>query len=330
MKKIIWIVFFGTLALSVIALIVFHESILHKLNDTEIIVDSFHEFNDEDEKSLAINLGAFKLWPMAAGKFFSIRYSLDADDMGGYTLDFTCESPDFSKCHKTIHNKNSMADDIQKTVESIDPNEAKIIYGEFIALDIFNLKSVNTRPLGDYLGVRLGIYPSFIFSLVSIAVEVSDEKRLNRFVIVPGKHKDERYIKIFKIFKSHGFLPEETKKNTSNNNDAKAIEKIQTFYSKHIFGNEFANDSVIAQYCTKSLAQKLRDDYDNEFSDGGGYAVWEFRSNAQDGEDIQKIEKIEPIGEHKYLVHYNDMGNKGSHTITVIIQGDAILFDKLD
>lgn len=112
--------------------------------------------------------------------------------------------------------------------------------------------------------------------------------------------------------------------------DAKAIEKIQTFYSKHIFGNEFANDSVMAKYCTKSLAQKLRDDYDNEYSDGGGYAVWKFRSNAQDGEDIREIEKIEPLGNGKYIVHYNDMGNKGTHTITTVIQDGVIFFDKLD
>lgn len=112
--------------------------------------------------------------------------------------------------------------------------------------------------------------------------------------------------------------------------DAKAIEKIQTFYSRHIFGNEFASDSVIAQYCTKALAQKLREDYDNEYSDGGGYAVWKFRSNAQDGEDIREIEKIEPLGDGKYQVHYNDMGNKGSHAITIVQQDGEIFFDKLD
>ena len=112
--------------------------------------------------------------------------------------------------------------------------------------------------------------------------------------------------------------------------DSKAIEKIQTFYSRHIFGNEFASDSVIAQYCTKELAQKLRDEYDNEYSDGGGYAVWKFRSNAQDGEDIRGIEKIEPLGDGKYQVHYNDMGNKGTHTITTVIQDGVIFFDKLD
>ena len=116
----------------------------------------------------------------------------------------------------------------------------------------------------------------------------------------------------------------------NENIDVKAIEKIQKFYSKHIFGNELAKDSIIAQYCSKSLAQKLRDDYDNEFSDGGGYAVWEFRSNAQDGEDIQVVEKIEPLGDGKYLVHYNDMGNKGTHTITIVQQDGEIFFDKLD
>lgn len=111
--------------------------------------------------------------------------------------------------------------------------------------------------------------------------------------------------------------------------DAKAIEKIQTFYGNYIFGRQETTDSVIAQYCTKTLAQKLRDDYDNEFSEGGGYAIWEFRSGAQDGEDIQEVEKIENLGENRYLVHYNDMGNKGTLTISTIVENNEILFDKL-
>ena len=63
---------------------------------------------------------------------------------------------------------------------------------------------------------------------------------------------------------------------------------------------------------------------------GGGYAVWKFRSGAQDGEDIHEIEKIESLGDGKYIVHYNDMGNKGTHTITTVIQDGEIFFDKLD
>ena len=50
----------------------------------------------------------------------------------------------------------------------------------------------------------------------------------------------------------------------------------------------------------------------------------------KDGEDIHEIEKIESLGDGKYIVHYNDMGNKGSHTITTVIQDGEIFFDKLD
>ena len=116
----------------------------------------------------------------------------------------------------------------------------------------------------------------------------------------------------------------------SNDADSKVIEKIQTFYTNYIFGDEFASDSVIAKYCTKNLAQELSKAYDDEFSDGGGYAVWKFRSDAQDGEDIHEIEKIESLGDGKYLVHYNDMGNKGTHTITIVQQNGEIFFNKLD
>ena len=116
----------------------------------------------------------------------------------------------------------------------------------------------------------------------------------------------------------------------SNTLDAKAIEKIQTFYANYIFGTQEATDSVIAKYCTKELAQELSKAYDDEYSDGGGYAVWKFRSDAQDGEDIHEVEKIEPLGDGKYLVHYNDMGNKGTHTITIVQQDGEIFFDKLD
>ena len=122
----------------------------------------------------------------------------------------------------------------------------------------------------------------------------------------------------------------ESSSSISNALDAKVFEKILTFYTNYIFGPQEASDSVIAMYCTKSLAQELSKAYDNEFSDGGGYAVWKFRSGAQDGEDIHEIEKIESLGDGKYLVHYNDMGNKGTHTITIVQQDGDIFFDKLD
>ncbi|OWV24641.1 hypothetical protein B7982_02730 [Fibrobacter sp. UWB2] len=137
-------------------------------------------------------------------------------------------------------------------------------------------------------------------------------------------------ISLILLVAATAFSCSDKQESSSNNVDTKAIEKIQTFYTNYIFGDEFANDSVIAKYCTKNLAQELSKAYDAEFSDGGGYAVWKFRSDAQDGEDIHEIEKIEPLGNGKYIVHYNDMGNKGTHSITIIQQDGDIFFDKLD
>ena len=137
-------------------------------------------------------------------------------------------------------------------------------------------------------------------------------------------------ISLILLVAATAFSCSDKQESSSNNVDTKAIEKIQTFYTNYIFGDEFANDSVIAKYCTKNLAQELSKAYDAEFSDGGGYAVWKFRSDAQDGEDIHEVEKIEPLGNGKYLIHYNDMGNKGTHTITIVQQDGEIFFDKLD
>ncbi len=109
--------------------------------------------------------------------------------------------------------------------------------------------------------------------------------------------------------------------------DAQAIEMIQEFYKNYVFGDKEATDDVINKYCTKKLAKKLADDYEYE---GGGYAVWDFRSGAQDGDsDVQDVSGVEPLGDGKYKVNYNDMGTKGTCTITVVVENDKILFDEL-
>lgn len=107
--------------------------------------------------------------------------------------------------------------------------------------------------------------------------------------------------------------------------DNQAIEKIEEFYKKYVFGVEELTDEVVNKYCTKKLAKKLADDYEY---DGGGYAVWDFRSGNQDGnEDTQEVMGVEVLGNHTYKVQYNDMGAKGNCVISVI--GDDILFDEI-
>ena len=122
-------------------------------------------------------------------------------------------------------------------------------------------------------------------------------------------------------------VEEVASENNAAEMDAKAIEKIQKFYKDYVFGQEEATDDVINNYCTKKLAKKLAGDYEYE---GGGYAIWDFRSGAQDGDsDVQKVNNVEALGEGKYKVSYNDMGTKGSCIISVVVDGDNILFDEI-
>ena len=109
--------------------------------------------------------------------------------------------------------------------------------------------------------------------------------------------------------------------------DAKVSEKIREFYKDYVFGKKETTDEVINKYCTKKLAKKLAADYDY---DDGGYAIWEFRSDNQDGDsDVQEVTNVEAMGNGVYKVSFNDMGTKGSCKISVIIEGEKILFDEI-
>lgn len=127
--------------------------------------------------------------------------------------------------------------------------------------------------------------------------------------------------------KTESVEQESVSTNTSENVDAKVIGKIQEFYKDYVFGKQDATDEVIAKYCTKKLAKKLADDYEYE---GGGYAIWDFRSDAQDGDsDVQEVTNVESLGSGVYKVVFNDMGTKSSCNIKIVIEGDNILFDEI-
>ena len=108
----------------------------------------------------------------------------------------------------------------------------------------------------------------------------------------------------------------------------KFIAKIHEFYKNYVFGRKDVTAEVIAKYCTPKLAKKLADDYEYE---GGGYAIWDFRSGAQDGDsDVQELTNVVSLGNGVYKVRFNDMGIKGSCNISVIVEGDRILFDEIN
>lgn len=123
-------------------------------------------------------------------------------------------------------------------------------------------------------------------------------------------------------------IQDEVVKDDSNIINEKAIGLIQEFYKEYVFGTQAVTDAVINKYCTEKLARKLKDDYD---FDDDGYAIWDFRSEAGDGDsDVQELTDVEPLGDGKYKVFYNDMGNKGSLILTIVLKDDNILFDGIE
>lgn len=88
------------------------------------------------------------------------------------------------------------------------------------------------------------------------------------------------------------------------------IELIKQFYKKCVFGS-----SSPKKYCTQKCLKKLAAAYDY---DDGGYAVWEFRTDNQDGDGPSKVTDVQPDGDGWYTVSYRDMGAKGVTKVLVV------------
>lgn len=108
---------------------------------------------------------------------------------------------------------------------------------------------------------------------------------------------------------------------------SKASDKIREFYNNYVFGSNSATRSVVSQYCTEKLAQKLIE-YEYE---GGDIDLWMFRSGNQDGDsDVSTLTDVEDLGNGKFKAQFFDMGAVGSRIITCVVSGDDVLFDEVD
>lgn len=95
-----------------------------------------------------------------------------------------------------------------------------------------------------------------------------------------------------------------------SNTEAADIEMLKQFYKKCVFGT-----SSPKKYCTQKCLKKLA--AANEYDDGG-YAVWEFRTENQDGDGPSKVTDVQSAGDGWYTVSYRDMGAKGVTKVLVV------------
>lgn len=98
---------------------------------------------------------------------------------------------------------------------------------------------------------------------------------------------------------------------------------LKDFYNNYVFyGAKELTPAIADKYLTKTLAQKLIDDYPYE-SDDDCYAVWEFRSGYQDGPTNEsKIMSVKKLNGDNYEARICDLGNIGTINLQVIRYGD--------
>lgn len=106
--------------------------------------------------------------------------------------------------------------------------------------------------------------------------------------------------------------------------DDEAIKELKDFYNFAVLNDYGDATPTIEKKCTKKMKRKLAAAYGYE---DGGYAVWELRSGAQDGDGGSQVNDVVALGDGWYEVDFLDMGMHCKKKIKAIKQGGKILFD---
>lgn len=104
---------------------------------------------------------------------------------------------------------------------------------------------------------------------------------------------------------------------------------LQELYDKYVFGNdEFCDFEDIVDHFSPKILTKLR----NEFEyDGGGYAVWLFRTGANGGpSNRSEVTSISTEGDGWYTVFFIDMGIKSSCRFKAKLVEGKVFIEKFE
>ena len=96
---------------------------------------------------------------------------------------------------------------------------------------------------------------------------------------------------------------------------------LLNFYDNYIIGHR--DFSEIQYHFSPSIVSTLQSAYQEEY-DGMGYAIWLFRSGAQDGPGESEVINIENNGDSWYTVYMSDMGFKGSCMFKASIEDEVV------
>lgn len=110
--------------------------------------------------------------------------------------------------------------------------------------------------------------------------------------------------------------------------DAEATAFITDMYNN----KRYENDDFLRSHCTPKLLKKMAADFGYDCPQGICYAVWEFRSGAQDyaTERLHRIISITSLGDGFYKYFFFDRGIRGANKLRLTKQNGEILMDDVE
>lgn len=106
-------------------------------------------------------------------------------------------------------------------------------------------------------------------------------------------------------------------------------EFITNMYNNHLY-DEY---KFLEKHCSRHLLEKLQEDYEYDH-DGVAYAVWDFRTSAQDGKsdgnDKTQIISVTSSGDGWYTYEFYDGGWRGKTRLKCYIQDGEVIMDVLE
>ena len=109
----------------------------------------------------------------------------------------------------------------------------------------------------------------------------------------------------------------------SENPDEEVLVKdfLTKLYADYVFGSQ--DFSAVKTHFSEDVLKRLKDEY--EYDDEDGYAVWLFRTDAQDGpSDVCQVNSVNKEENGWYAVEYVDMGLEGKCLFSVQLRDNEV------
>lgn len=108
---------------------------------------------------------------------------------------------------------------------------------------------------------------------------------------------------------------------------------IKEFITNMYNNGQYTDYEFLEKHCSRELLDRLADDYDYD-TEGVAYAVWDFRTSAQDGKPDAEVKsevlQVEYTGDGWYTYEFYDGGWRGKTRLKCHVQEGEVIMDALE